>query len=85
MSMISSALSATRRMRLTVAFAAVAAVLSAGNARAEYPERPITIVACFPPGGGTDLAVRMINTPYTEAPGTRVREAHPNVCVPRLG
>ena len=72
MSMISSALSATRRMRLTVAFAAVAAVLSAGNARAEYPERPITIVACFPPGGGTDLAVRMINTQLGAALGQPV-------------
>lgn len=72
MSMMSSALSAMRRMRLAVAFAAVAAVLSAGSARAEYPERPITIVACFPPGGGTDLAVRMINVQLGAALGQPV-------------
>ncbi|HEX5211955.1 MAG TPA: tripartite tricarboxylate transporter substrate binding protein [Pseudolabrys sp.] len=74
MSMVSGALSAIRRMRLLAAFAAVVAiaVLSAGNARAEYPERPITIIACFPPGGGTDLAVRMINVQLGAALGQPV-------------
>lgn len=74
MSMMSGALSAIRRMRLPAAFVAVAAaaVLSPGNARAEYPERPITIVACFPPGGGTDLAVRMINVQLGQALGQPV-------------
>lgn len=72
MSMMSSALSATRRIRLAAAFVTAIAVVSAGSARAEYPERPITIVACFPPGGGTDLAVRMINVQLGAALGQPV-------------
>jgi len=41
-------------------------------AHSEYPERTITIVACFPPGGGTDIAVRLINTQLGEALGKPV-------------
>ena len=74
MSMMSGALSAIRRMRVSATLFAVAAAaaLAAGSARAEYPERPITIVACFPPGGGTDLAVRMINVQLGAALGQPV-------------
>src|ERR1700720_31156 len=32
-------------------------------ARAEYPERQITMIVCFPAGGGTDIAARLINPP----------------------
>src|SRR5262245_24221659 len=39
-----------------------AAGATLGSARAEYPERQITMVACFPAGGGTDIAARLINT-----------------------
>jgi tripartite-type tricarboxylate transporter receptor subunit TctC len=52
----------------TLAFAAV----SAGSARAEYPERPITMVVCFPAGGGTDVAARMVNVQLGEALGKPV-------------
>ncbi|HYY36252.1 MAG TPA: tripartite tricarboxylate transporter substrate-binding protein [Xanthobacteraceae bacterium] len=41
-------------------------------ARAEYPERQITMIACFPAGGGTDIAARLINTPLGEALGKPV-------------
>jgi tripartite-type tricarboxylate transporter receptor subunit TctC len=41
-------------------------------ARAEYPDRPVTIISCFPPGGGTDVAVRMINTQLGDALGKPV-------------
>jgi tripartite-type tricarboxylate transporter receptor subunit TctC len=41
-------------------------------ARAEYPERQITIIACFPAGGGTDIAARLINTQLGEALGKPV-------------
>lgn len=51
-----------------LAFAAVAAA----PARAEYPDRPITIVVCFPAGGGTDVATRMINVQLGEALGKPV-------------
>src|SRR5262245_60182001 len=43
-----------------------------GSARAEYPERQITMVACFPAGGGTDIAARLINTQLGEALGKPV-------------
>lgn len=48
------------------------AVPLSGVQAAGYPERPITIVACFPAGGGTDVAVRMINTQLSEALGKAV-------------
>ena len=37
----------------------------AGPARAAYPERPITLVVAYSPGGGTDLIARAI-APYLE-------------------
>src|SRR5262249_61672704 len=39
------------------------------SARAEYPERQITMIVCFPAGGGTDIAARLLNTPLGEALG----------------
>ena len=45
--------------------AAAAAPLT--GARAEYPERQITMIVCFPAGGGTDIAARLINTQLGEA------------------
>jgi tripartite-type tricarboxylate transporter receptor subunit TctC len=41
-------------------------------ARAEWPERSITLVVCFPAGGGTDIAARMISTQLGEALGKPV-------------
>jgi tripartite-type tricarboxylate transporter receptor subunit TctC len=49
-----------------------AAVTTFEAARAEYPERQITMVACFPAGGGTDIAARLINTQLGEALGKPV-------------
>lgn len=74
MSIASSALTVFRTSRLVTALFAVAALatIPLGNARAEYPDRPVTIVACFPPGGGTDLAVRMINVQLGQALGQPV-------------
>jgi tripartite-type tricarboxylate transporter receptor subunit TctC len=74
MSIVSSALSAFRTSRLVTVLFAVAAIaaIPLGSARAEYPERAVTIIACFPPGGGTDLAVRMINVQLGQALGQPV-------------
>jgi tripartite-type tricarboxylate transporter receptor subunit TctC len=42
------------------------------SARADYPERQVTMIACFPAGGGTDIAARLINTQLGEALGKPV-------------
>jgi tripartite-type tricarboxylate transporter receptor subunit TctC len=54
------------------AFTAVATLGSASGALAAWPERTITLIACFPPGGGTDIAARLIATPLGEALKTPV-------------
>ncbi|MGA2894332.1 MAG: tripartite tricarboxylate transporter substrate binding protein [Xanthobacteraceae bacterium] len=60
-----------RRAALLLAAAAFAAIPFAG-ARAEYPDRPVTIVSCFPAGGGTDIAVRLISNELGQALGKSV-------------
>jgi tripartite-type tricarboxylate transporter receptor subunit TctC len=67
-------LSILRSHRIAAAALAVATVmaLAPASARAEYPERPVTIIACFPAGGGTDVAMRMINVQLGEALGKSV-------------
>jgi len=73
MSTICMALSVLRKISLITATLMTAAVaFSLGSAHAEYPDRPITIVACFPAGGGTDLAVRMIHVELGKALGQPV-------------
>jgi tripartite-type tricarboxylate transporter receptor subunit TctC len=42
------------------------------SAHADYPERQVTMIACFPAGGGTDIAARLINTQLGEALGKPV-------------
>src|SRR5262245_10145985 len=50
----------------------LAAAAPLTGARAEYPERQITMIVCFPAGGGTDIAARLINTQLGEALGKPV-------------
>jgi tripartite-type tricarboxylate transporter receptor subunit TctC len=65
-----------RRTLLTtlVAIATLFAIMMGAidGARADYPERQITLIVCFPAGGGTDIAARMINTQLGEALGKPV-------------
>jgi tripartite-type tricarboxylate transporter receptor subunit TctC len=49
-----------------------AAAMAPRIAHAEYPDRQITLIVCFPAGGGTDIAARMINTLLGEALGKPV-------------
>jgi len=49
----------------TVAIFAVAFALFSGIAQAAYPERPITLIVAYPPGGGTDLVARSL-APFIE-------------------
>jgi tripartite-type tricarboxylate transporter receptor subunit TctC len=41
-------------------------------ARADYPERQITMIVCFGAGGGTDIAARLISDPLAKALGKPV-------------
>jgi tripartite-type tricarboxylate transporter receptor subunit TctC len=59
-------------LRTLLAFVAITAMAAFDGARAEYPERQITLIACFPAGGGTDIAARLINTLLGEALGKPV-------------
>jgi tripartite-type tricarboxylate transporter receptor subunit TctC len=62
--------------RFILAFALLGAIgvlgATPGPARADYPDKPITWVLCFPAGGGTDIAARLINTQLGEALGKPV-------------
>jgi tripartite-type tricarboxylate transporter receptor subunit TctC len=47
---------------------AVLGAVSAGIARADdYPSRPITILVPFPPGGSTDIVVRLVANKVSES------------------
>jgi len=73
MSSICMALSVLRKISLISATLMTAALaFSLGSAHAEYPDRPVIIVACFPAGGGTDLAVRMMHVELGKALGQPV-------------
>jgi tripartite-type tricarboxylate transporter receptor subunit TctC len=58
---------------MVLAAAALAATLiAAGIVRADYPERPITIIVGFPPGGGSDVVARMLGVTLGERLGKPV-------------
>src|SRR5260370_36613690 len=60
---------AQRPLAATAAMLIAALSATPGVARAEYPERQITMIVCFPAGGGADIAARLINTQLGEALG----------------
>ncbi len=47
-------------------------LLSPNLARAEYPERQVTMIVCFGAGGGTDIAARVVSDPLAQALGKPV-------------
>ena len=53
----------------TLLFATLGLIAALAPARAQYPEKQITMVVCFPAGGGTDIAARLVNVPLGEALG----------------
>ena len=60
------------RLGTFVASLACFGALSAGIAFAVYPERPVTIVVPFAPGGANDVVIRAIQQPLAEALGQTV-------------
>ena len=51
---------------------AQAADKAADGAAGNYPARPIRIIVTYPPGGGVDLAARVIGQKFTDAFGQQV-------------
>jgi tripartite-type tricarboxylate transporter receptor subunit TctC len=56
------------RTRLAL-LALLGLAVSTGAALAAYPERPITIIVPFPPGGANDIVVRILSEPLSKALG----------------
>jgi tripartite-type tricarboxylate transporter receptor subunit TctC len=46
--------------RRVAVIAAMSILLGAGGALAEFPERPITLIVPYPPGGGADISARLL-------------------------
>ncbi len=61
-------------MKLTrmAALAATFAAAITGSALAEYPERPITMIIAWSPGGGTDAVGRVLATEMEKVLGTPI-------------
>jgi len=57
---------------LSAAMALAAPMIPAGAAQAKFPDRPITLVVGFPPGGGGDLYGRLIATAMSKTLGQTV-------------
>jgi len=56
-------------MVMLVRTLAAIAIVAAGAAQAQFPDRPIRLVIPFPPGGPTDAAVRVIAPALAQALG----------------
>lgn len=53
------------RKRIVAGIVSTLALIAAGPALAEYPDRPITMIVAYSAGGGTDIAARTL-VPYVE-------------------
>jgi tripartite-type tricarboxylate transporter receptor subunit TctC len=59
----------TRRAVIAVLTATMTILATTTAPAQQWPAKPITLVTCFPPGGGTDIAARLYNIPLGEALG----------------
>jgi tripartite-type tricarboxylate transporter receptor subunit TctC len=60
------------RIALWILSTAVALCGASGRAAADWPERPITIVVMYAPGGGTDTVVRTLAAQMSRDQGWRI-------------
>ena len=59
-------------MKRRSALYTIGLALSAGAARAAYPDKPIKIIVAFPPGSSTDIVARTLGQALSEALGQPV-------------
>ena len=57
---------------VTASVALVASFLTAMPAAAQWPERPITLVVMYAPGGGTDRVLRTLAGEMSSVTGWRI-------------
>jgi tripartite-type tricarboxylate transporter receptor subunit TctC len=57
---------------LAAACMAAAGMMGVADVRAAYPERPVTMIVVFPPGGSTDLIGRAMQPAFGRALGVDV-------------
>lgn len=60
------------RCSISMTINALALTVFAGTAMAAYPDRPVRMIVPSPPGGGTDLATRIITPKLSEILGQQI-------------
>ena len=65
-------MSASTKFRACALISVLAAALGSGAARADFPDRPITLIVGFSAGGGTDLVARGMQRAFETALGTQL-------------
>ena len=61
------------RVGILVAFAVAFSAITAGVALAEYPDKPITFIVPYSPGGGSDQQARRLQPGLEKALGVKIR------------
>lgn len=61
----------TRTSAIGIALVTACSAITAGPAAAQYPSKPIRVIAAFPPGGGVDIVARAVS----ERLGARLGQA----------
>jgi tripartite-type tricarboxylate transporter receptor subunit TctC len=59
-------------LKIALSFTLALFALTSGAVAQDYPDRVITLVAPFPPGGPSDTTARMIIGPMSQALGQQI-------------